>query len=341
MRHPSENFFEPAPLETYEGSGYQDLQRRIAWSNRFPLKAIAIASGLLNAGVLSATAGALRLFGLRPDHCDRELGKLYFHVPEMAVQKRIELRELAARPELAGSGVDIGCGNGYVGGLLKRMTAIESLHGIDPVASFSNDVTQNGYDGFSAAPADEIPLPSGSVDFVVSICVLEHVQNLDGALREALRVLKPGGAVVLTTPSPEFRSSNISGRLWAKLGIRRRAEAAAKRRDKVSMHFHYASDEEWRRNLNALGFEKIDVVPFFSQRQMLIYEFLNWPVAIPELYFCDKIWILCQKCRLLMKGLAWATALLTAWIVRWAVPPGCHTHWLVSGRRRLEDNVAG
>lgn len=44
-----------------------------------------------------------------------------------------------------------------------------------------------------------VPAPDGSFDVVLSTQVLEHVENPDHYLAEAYRLLKPGGALVLTT----------------------------------------------------------------------------------------------------------------------------------------------
>jgi SAM-dependent methyltransferase len=344
MRHSSEAFFVPLKLEDYEGHDYARLQRRIARSNRFPLKPFAIMAGLLNGAVLATLAVILRLFGrAQPDLYDRDLGRLYFHVPEMAVHKRIELDAFTTRRNsLLGRCVDLGCGNGFVGGILKRMASIEELHGVDPVESFVNDTIANDYSGFTSATASKIPLESASFDCAISICVMEHVEDLDDALREVLRLLKPGGALVLTTPAPEFRMSAITVRLWSLLGLRERAEVAARLHDKVSMHFHYATADEWRNNLAAIGFDCVDVMPFFSTRQMLAYEIINWPVRIPELYFADKLWVLGSRFRPLKQGLAWSTAVIAAWMASWSVRDGCHTHWLISARRPgIESGLAG
>jgi SAM-dependent methyltransferase len=342
VKHPSETFFDPLALDTYEGSDYAGLQRRIARSNRFPLKLLALTAGLLNGAALAGLAAVLRLFGRsRPDSYDRELGRLYFHVPEMAVHKRIELNALSALAEkFGGRGLDVGCGNGFIGGLLKRMASIGELHGVDAVESFANDTAQHGYSGFTYATADKIPLDTGSFDFVVSICVVEHILDLDGALREVRRLLKPGGALILTTPAPEFRSSSMDVTLYTRLGLHQRAEAAARRRDRTSQHFHYATADEWRENLEAIGFDDVKVTPFFSRRQLFAYELMNWPARLPELYFPDKIWLLGQRLRPLMHGLGWSTAVIGAWVASWSLPDGGHTHWLVSARRPLANNLS-
>lgn len=45
-----------------------------------------------------------------------------------------------------------------------------------------------------------IPLPDGSIDFVVANHVLEHVDDITGALRELVRIMRPGALAVLQTP---------------------------------------------------------------------------------------------------------------------------------------------
>jgi len=50
-------------------------------------------------------------------------------------------------------------------------------------------------------PGRPLPYPDGRFDLVVSMDVIEHVPDPLPWLREALRVLRPGGALFLTTPN--------------------------------------------------------------------------------------------------------------------------------------------
>jgi SAM-dependent methyltransferase len=50
----------------------------------------------------------------------------------------------------------------------------------------------------------QVPFPDGSFDLVTCVSVLEHIPNYRGALAEMVRVLAPGGKLLLTTDiSPE------------------------------------------------------------------------------------------------------------------------------------------
>lgn len=46
-----------------------------------------------------------------------------------------------------------------------------------------------------------LPLPDASVDVLTALDVIEHVSDDRGALREFLRVLRPGGIAVITVPA--------------------------------------------------------------------------------------------------------------------------------------------
>ncbi len=62
---------------------------------------------------------------------------------------------------------------------------------------------------------EEIPLPEGSVDVVISNCVINLSADKDAVFREIYRVLKPGGRmavsdIVLLKPLPEWVQQNLA-----------------------------------------------------------------------------------------------------------------------------------
>jgi len=54
----------------------------------------------------------------------------------------------------------------------------------------------------------------GNADMVFIITVLEHVRRPDIFLNNALRLLKPGGCLYLTTPQSSSFASNLLGKRW-------------------------------------------------------------------------------------------------------------------------------
>ena len=294
---------------------------------------MALALGVATSLALGAVAGILRIFGAKPDAVDRALAAAYSNVPAMAVHKKIELKALA-QAGLFGATLDIGCGSGIIGGVLKSLTRIQSLHGLDALPAFADQVRAQGYAGFTASDAAKTPLADESFDSVVSVCVLEHVKDLDGALREIRRVLKPGGRLAFTTPSPEFRTSILRYRFWRVLGMRARAEREARARDASSMQYHYSDEAGWRQALEMLGFTKVEVLPLFSRPQLLLYDLLNFQVDVPRLYFADKMQTLEWRHPRMKRLSEWSTAILSAAITRKTAVAGQQTHWLIIAERR-------
>ncbi len=101
----------------------------------------------------------------------------------------------------AGLLVDAGAGEGYGAQALLTagagaVTALE----FDATACRHAAATYPGVD-IVQANLDALPLRSGAADAVISCQVIEHLWDLPRFLRECRRVLRPGGAIVVTTPN--------------------------------------------------------------------------------------------------------------------------------------------
>jgi ubiquinone/menaquinone biosynthesis C-methylase UbiE len=67
------------------------------------------------------------------------------------------------------------------------------------------------------ADAELIPYPDASMDLVVGHAVLHHIPDVEGALREVMRVLKPGGRFVFAgepTRHGDFVARRLSRLTW-------------------------------------------------------------------------------------------------------------------------------
>ena len=96
--------------------------------------------------------------------------------------------------------LNIGCGGGYEGllfaGYGTRYIGVDFSH--NAVLYTKKLITNAGFkvDTFQCE-AEALPFQDASIDFVYSSGVLHHTPNTENTLKEALRVLKPGGTAMI------------------------------------------------------------------------------------------------------------------------------------------------
>jgi ubiquinone/menaquinone biosynthesis C-methylase UbiE len=96
--------------------------------------------------------------------------------------------------ELAGHQyvLDLGCGDGQIARALAENGA--EVLGVDPTQLHIDIATQRGGGPqYVLGGATNIPAPDNSFDAVVACLVFEHIDQLEEAMAEVARVLKPGG----------------------------------------------------------------------------------------------------------------------------------------------------
>jgi SAM-dependent methyltransferase len=95
--------------------------------------------------------------------------------------------------------LDIGCGLGAYVRAFSRYT--ERAYGIDIDAARVEHGVTEGLHGLVAGVGESLPFADGSFDGILLNEVLEHVRNDRETVREALRVLRPGGRIVIFVPN--------------------------------------------------------------------------------------------------------------------------------------------
>ncbi len=120
------------------------------------------------------------------------------HVWRAGQERRFDLLKQAAGDRLNGAVLVDGSG---IGMYLSRLVPVAGFTvGLDiemPRVVESLVYTSNVF----CAAGENVPLPESSFDLVFSHEVLEHVQDDQKAIREMVRVLKPGGRIVLFCPN--------------------------------------------------------------------------------------------------------------------------------------------
>lgn len=106
-------------------------------------------------------------------------------------------RTIAAKHSIGGTLVDIGCGEGRLWSFVSSY--ITKYIGVDAVLydTFPQTVEFVNYN----LDAGNIPLGDEVADIVCAVETIEHLENPRAFMRELIRLTKPGGLVLVTTPN--------------------------------------------------------------------------------------------------------------------------------------------
>ncbi len=190
---------------------------------------------------------------------------------------------------LQGKVLDFGCGDGFF-----ALLSYELLRPGPPLELVGVDITGSRaeqpefgmiYNQIKIYDGERLPFADNSFDSVASNSVLEHVDNLDQAISEISRVLKPGGYFLTTVMTEKWEQAllgkKIGGQCYVKW-LRQKQE-----------HRHLLSVEDWTEKFQDCQLLCEQKVGYLPPKQSRIMEALHY-LSLPSLlsYKLFRRWVL-------------------------------------------------
>jgi SAM-dependent methyltransferase len=190
----------------------------------------------------------------------------------LAFERTMEGNIYRTLPPLARPVLDIGCGEGL---FAKVVFAGKVDTGIDPDARELERAKELGaYEELIQCFGHQIPKPDGAFQTIVSNSVLEHISDLEPVLREAHRLLAPGGRFYFTVPSEKFDRYSVLNQLLT--AVRLHGQAAQFRAffNRFWRHYHYHTLDGWKELARRCGFEIVDGYTYNPRRTCVMDDLL-------------------------------------------------------------------
>ena len=133
---------------------------------------------------------SIRSYSKKADHYDHTLDGLMTRRIKQLFVEHVEISE-------GDSVLDVACGNGRLLGMFSQKHRFLGFG-----ADISPEMVKNAFQMnpdmiFVAAPCDKLPFQDDSFDRVTVCAAFHHFPNPAAFLREARRVLKPGGGLTI------------------------------------------------------------------------------------------------------------------------------------------------
>ena len=203
----------------------------------------------------------------------------YYRYSPAALAVRECLRLRAVRKfELEPPILDIGCGDGLFAALAYPG---KQVWGIDVnLTEIRRAQSTAAYNALVCGSICDVSLPRGFFSSAIANCSLEHVPELDRALANIRSALRPGGEFLAIVPTPEWTRLLAIPQLLRQAGLVGLADAYGRGLDSVFHHIHLYDDVEWRRRIEAVGFQVRSVETFTSRRSSCVFDALLYPSLV-------------------------------------------------------------
>jgi len=238
------------------------------------LRLLTLSDGLLRAGLavrasqrpLGSQRRALVVLDERLLDARRGIWLIRFPALSYTLWRSVEVsRWRMLRPWLRAPLLDFGCGDGTIGALIFPQVAV----GLDLDArALAMARRKPCYQALVLADGQTgLPFPDAVFAGVFCNSVLEHLPDLDAALREIARVLVPGGLLAASVPGARAETylAGIAG------------PGAARAFARWQAHWHQYEGDWWIRTLAAYGLTVDHLEPYLSREAFLWFRLFAAP----------------------------------------------------------------
>jgi 2-polyprenyl-3-methyl-5-hydroxy-6-metoxy-1,4-benzoquinol methylase len=136
-------------------------------------------------------------------------------LPPLTRRRYEALLARLARYRTAGRFLDVGCGGGF---LVEAARDLGWQAEGTEVSRAAADFGRGRGVTIHVGVLSDARLPAGAFDAVTMMEVIEHVPDPVALLRECADLLRPGGALLLTTPNWASLSRRVLGARWSPVG---------------------------------------------------------------------------------------------------------------------------
>jgi len=123
-------------------------------------------------------------------------GTYWWFQGRLRIIKRVLEAYLPIKPR-RGRVLDVGCGTGLMLDEFKSWSPV----GLDFSGAALKYCRQRGLNQILRGDVTNLPIDSNSIDLILALDLMEHVDRHDLMIREFHRVLKPGGCLMATVPA--------------------------------------------------------------------------------------------------------------------------------------------
>lgn len=148
------------------------------------------------------------------------------------------------------------------------------------------------YKNLTLADARDLPFPNNSYGSIFSISTLEHIENSDKVLKEAYRVLKPGGLIFLTLETDEVDSATFYRPLMKKIGLSSLSNFASKRYNALFHREVLLPKSVWKKKIEKAGFKVEtfqDIISHEVNRLFDIWLVTAWPSMLLKPFLGKRV----------------------------------------------------